>query len=69
LEVRLSISRPFLAITISRFLVFFTVPQVSPAHPPIDILTLATHEHLDEAAAFPGFSVSEGELLSTEVEG
>ncbi len=64
----MSISRPFLVITISLFLVFFTVPQVSPAHPPIGILTLATHVHLDEAA-FPGLSVFEGELLSTEVEG
>lgn len=39
------------------------------AQPPIDILTLATHAKLDEAAAFAGLSVFEGERLSTGAEG
>jgi hypothetical protein len=60
---------PFLAVVVAVSLVFFAVPPALAAHPPIGILTLATHAHLDEATAFPGLSVFEGERLSTEAEG
>ena len=61
--------RSFLAVVLSISLAAFTVPPGCAAHPPVGILTLANHAHLDEAAAFPGLSVFEGERLSTEAEG
>jgi hypothetical protein len=61
--------RPFLAMPVVISLVFFTVPPALAGHLPVGILTLAIHAHLDDAAAFPGLSVFEGERLSTEVEG
>jgi len=46
-------------------------PSLCGAGPkaPLGILTLAYDAHLNEAAAFPGLSVFEGEDLSTEPEG
>jgi len=46
-------------------------PSLCGAGPkaPLGILTLAYDAHLNEAAAFPGLSVFEGEDLSTEREG
>ncbi len=61
--------RSFLAVVLSISLAAFAVPPGRAAHPPVGILTVANHAHLDEAAAFPGLSVFEGELLSTEAEG
>jgi hypothetical protein len=61
--------RPFAAMVVVISLVFFVVPPAIAAHPAIGILTLATHAHLDEADAFPGLSVFEGERLSTEEDG
>jgi len=61
--------RSFLAVVLSLSVATCTVPPVLAAHPPIGILTLAIHAHLNEAVAFPGLSVFEGECLSTEVEG
>ncbi|MGB7728215.1 MAG: hypothetical protein WBL50_09300 [Candidatus Acidiferrum sp.] len=61
--------RAFLAAIVVVPLVFYPLLPAAAAHPAIGILTLATHAHLDEAAAFPGLSVFEGERLSTEAEG
>ena len=46
-------------------------PSLCGAGPkaPLGILTLAYDAHLNEAAAFPGLSVLEGEDVSTEAEG
>jgi len=46
-------------------------PSLCGAGPkaPLGILTLAYDAHLNEAAAFPGLSVFEGEDVSTEAEG
>jgi hypothetical protein len=61
--------RPFLVVVVAISLVFFAVSPALATHSPIGILTLATHAHLEEAAAFPGLSVFEGERLSTEADG
>ena len=61
--------RSFLAALVAICLVFAAIFPIHAAHPPIGILTLATHAHLDEAVAFPGLSVFEGERLSTEAGG
>jgi hypothetical protein len=50
-------------------LVLFETPPTCAAHPAIGVLTIASHAHLDQAMAFPGLSVFEGERLSTEAEG
>lgn len=50
-------------------LVLYPLLPAAAAHPAIGILTLTTHAHLVEAAAFSGLSVFEGERLSTEAEG
>jgi hypothetical protein len=50
-------------------LALFPVSAVSAGSPPVGVLTLATHAHLGDAAAFPGLSVFEGERLSTDVQG
>jgi hypothetical protein len=49
-------------------LILFALPTRT-AQPPIGILTLATHAKLDEAVAFAGLSVFDGERLSTEADG
>lgn len=61
--------RSLLAVVLSLSLTTCVVPPGFAARPPIGILTLAIHAHLNEAVAFPGLSVFEGEYLSTEVEG
>src|SRR5208282_3898090 len=50
---------------------FCLYPSLSGAGPraPLGILTLAYDAHLNEAAAFPGLSVFEGEDVSTDAEG
>jgi hypothetical protein len=58
-----------LAWVVAISLAFFSVPIVSAAHPPVGILTSASHAHLNDASAFPGLSVFEGERLSTEAKG
>lgn len=45
------------------------VPGGSAGTPPIGILTQAYQAHVDEAQAFPGLSIFEGEQLSTEKQG
>lgn len=57
--------RSFLAAVLSISLAGFEFPAGRAAHPPIGILTLANRAYLNEAAAFPGLSVFEGEVLST----
>lgn len=61
--------RAFLAAFVVVPLVLYPSLPAAAAHPAIGILTLATHAHLDEATAFPGLSVFEGERLSTEAGG
>jgi hypothetical protein len=69
MEVYMLRLRSLLARTLALVLSFYVVPPASAANPSIGVLTLATHAHLDEAVAFPGLSVFEGERLSTEAEG
>ena len=49
--------------------VFLMILPVWAAVPPVGVLTIATHAHLDQAPAFPGLSVFGGERLSTDPEG
>src|ERR1700740_52450 len=58
-----------LAVFVVIALAAYTVPPGYGALPPLGILTEANHAHLDDADAFPGLSVFEGEHLSTEAEG
>ena len=60
--------RAALALVLSYFLCSFAT-SASGAQPPTAVLTLASHAHLNEAEAFPGLSVYEGERLSTETQG
>jgi len=61
--------RAVLAVLLSTFLPFFVCPPTQAANLPLGILTLADHAHLDEAQAFAGLSVFEGEKLSTDGQG
>jgi len=61
--------RSFLAVILSISLTMCAVPSVFAAHSPIGILTQANLAHLNEAVAYAGLSVFEGESLSTEPEG
>ncbi len=61
--------RSILAVVLAFSLLFWGTPPAPAAHSAIGILTLATHAHLNEAMAFPGLSVFEGERLSTDGEG
>jgi hypothetical protein len=61
--------RSFLAVVLSISLAAYAVSPGRAAPSPIGILTQANHAHVDEAVAFPGISVFEGEHLSTEAEG
>ena len=61
--------RSFAAMVSAVSLTMYAVPRGIAAHPPVGILTQAQHAHLDEAAAFAGLSVFEGESLSTDAEG
>ncbi|MGB7845242.1 MAG: hypothetical protein WBL63_06475 [Candidatus Acidiferrum sp.] len=58
-----------LATVFSISLIAYMAPLGFAATPPLGILTQANRAHLDDAAAFPGLSVFEGERLSTETEG
>jgi hypothetical protein len=69
MEVEMRYVRLPLAWIVSYFLVFPSIAYTSPGYPPIGVLTVAAHAHLEEATAFPGLSVFEGERLSTEEEG
>jgi hypothetical protein len=69
MEVYMKFLRAFLAAIVVVPLVLYPSLSAAAAHPAIGILTLATHAHLDEAAAFSGLSVFEGQRLSTEAEG
>lgn len=60
--------RVWLAITVVFTLTFPAVVAFG-GHSALGVLTLATHAHLDQATAFPGLSVFEGERLSTEAGG
>ena len=61
--------RSFLAAVLTTSPAAYAVPPGRAADPPVGILTQANHAHLNEATAFPGLSVFEGERLSTEAEG
>lgn len=61
--------RSHLVVALSLSLISFAALSAPAASSPVGILTLATHAHLDEATAFPGLSVFEGEHLSTEADG
>lgn len=61
--------RSFIVVLIAISLTVYAVLPGYGAHPPLGILTEANHAHLDDADAFPGLSVFEGEHLSTEAEG
>ncbi len=65
----MSCLRPALALTLVVSLNFFAVPSMFAGRSAVAILTLATHARLNDAEAFPGLSVYEGERLSTEVAG
>jgi hypothetical protein len=69
MEVHMRYLRHCLAWIAAAALLLFQAQPVISARPPIGILTIATHAYLDEAMAFPGLSVFEGERLSTEPEG
>ena len=53
--------RSFLAVALAISVTSGAVPPGCAAHPPVGILTIANHAHLNEAVAFPGLSVFEGE--------
>jgi len=57
------------ALPLFLLLCCFTTPILGAPPEPIAILTLANLAHLDEADAFPGLSVYEGEQLQTEAGG
>jgi len=61
--------RSFVVAAVAISLTSYAVPHGYPGHPPLGILTEANRAHLDDADAFPGLSVFEGEHLSTEPEG
>jgi hypothetical protein len=69
MEVHMRYLRSSLAWVVVFSLAVFPVPTRPAAHSPVAILTSATHAHLNDAAAFPGLSVFEGERLSTESKG
>jgi hypothetical protein len=58
-----------LALLLGVSLCLFPSPCGGGPKSPLGILTLAYDAHLNEAAAFPGLSVFEGEDVSTEPEG
>lgn len=57
---------PLLAVFQSACLATMAAPGGAAGIPPIGILTQAYEAHVDEAQAFPGLSVFEGEELLTE---
>ncbi|HTZ47824.1 MAG TPA: hypothetical protein VMH20_09550 [Verrucomicrobiae bacterium] len=59
--------RSVLALVIVLASPFYVVPPSIAANASLGVL--ATHAHLEEAVAFPGLSVYEGERLSTEADG
>lgn len=61
--------RMFVAVLVSLLLAFVGFSSMHATSVPLGILTLADHAHLDEADAFAGLSVFEGEYLSTDAEG
>ena len=61
--------RPGLAAVLSFALSNFTPPATSSPAPPLGILTQAYQALVDEALAFPGLSIFEGEEPSTDREG
>jgi hypothetical protein len=69
MEVHMRSIRPCLAWILATAILLVQPQPVISARPAIGILTIATHAYLDEAMAFPGLSVFEGERLSTEPEG
>ncbi len=62
-------ARALMTILIIAFILLYEAPPVPAAPPEIGILTLASHARLNNAEAFPGLSVFEGEGLSTEAQG
>jgi len=69
LEDHMQSLRSFFAMVVASSLTAYAVPPGHSAHPRLGILTEANRAHLDDADAFPGLSVFEGEHLSTEAEG
>lgn len=61
--------RPAWVLPLLVSLNFFAVPSMFASRSAVAILTLATHARLNDAEAFPGLSVYEGERLSTEAAG
>lgn len=61
--------RQLCLLSFAIFALVLLAPPTRTAQPPIGILTLATHARLDEATAFAGLSVFDGERLSTEADG
>lgn len=51
------------------FLAFFDALTFAAATPPLGILTQAVQAHVDEAQAFPGLSIFDGEQLCTGLQG
>jgi len=60
---------PLLAVLLSILFAASAGPFASAATPPIGILTQAYQARVNEALAFPGLSVFEGERLSTDAQG
>jgi hypothetical protein len=69
MEVHMRYLRSSLAWVVIFSLAAFPVRTRPAAHPPVAILTSASRAHLNDAAAFSGLSVFEGERLSTESKG
>jgi hypothetical protein len=63
------LSRRFCLLFLAVVSIVLLSTPTRTTQPPIGILTLATHAKLNEATAFVGLSVFEGERLSTEAEG
>jgi len=61
--------RPCVALLASIGLAAYTIAGAPGATPALGILTQAYQAHVDEALAFPGLSVFDGEELSTELQG
>ena len=65
----MAIWRSLLAVISSFSLISLGASDSAGATPPIGILTLAVQAHVDEAQAFAGLSVFDGEQLSTAGQG
>jgi len=61
--------RAFVAVLLSVLLAFFALPLTHATDLLLGILTVTDHAHLDEADAYEGLSVFEGEQISTDAEG